>query len=104
MNKKFIIQIIVIVAAFGGAGFVLYNGLFKQDSSTAVPVAATSATNQQSILPYGNAMDLDGVLYQKNLQYNLVAFPVLDPNGEVGLPENKLITPVVTAPATPAKK
>jgi hypothetical protein len=103
MNNKFIIQIIIIVGAFVGAGFVLYNGLFKQNGQPAAPISAAAAS-QQNILPYGSTMDLDGVLYQRNLQYNLVAFPVLDPNAEVGVPENKLITPLVTAPATPAKK
>ena len=101
MNKKFIIQIVVIIIAFGGAGLVLYNGLFKSSGTGTAPVAPAAA--QQSILPYGTAMDFDAVLYQHNLQYNVVSYPVLNADSEVGIPVEKLITPIITAPA-PAKK
>jgi len=92
MNKKLIIQIIVIVAAFAGAGVVLYNGLFK--SSAGLPVASTAGATQQNILPYGTSMDFNSVLYQRNLQYNIVAFPVLNPSTDVGIPQDQLITPL----------
>ncbi len=103
MNKKFIIQLVVIVGAFGGAGLVLYNGLFKQGGGGAQTPAVVPAATQESILPYGTSMDFNAVLKQRNLQYNLVAFPVLAPDSEVGIPPSALITPTVSTPP-PVKK
>ena len=86
INKKTIIQIVVIVVAFGGSGLVLYNGYFKNkaDSLAAVQnsqgvmsgdlgnsgVAATGGSSQQ-ILPYGASLDFDKVFKKRILKFSL---------------------------------
>jgi hypothetical protein len=100
MNKKTIIQLVIIIVFFSASGFVLYNGLFKkktgtlpaQDFLTASGFDAT-ATN---LLPQGGELDFDRVLKKQNLQYGVISFPRLDPK-EVGIPQEQLIT----APASP---
>lgn len=99
MNKKTIIQIIVIVCAFGAAAVVLYNGFFKNGNQAAfssVVQNSDSAQKIQQVLPYGNSLDFDLILYQKQLQYHLVDYPKLDPKSEVGIPQSNLITPLTT--------
>ena len=111
MNKKLIIQIIVIVVAFGGAGLVLYNGLFKGSSSqTASTAVSTDAGSQESILPYGSSYGFPGtdkdygkVLKRNNLLYNLALFPKMDLS-EVGILVTNLITPLPPQTDLSAKK
>jgi hypothetical protein len=107
MNKKKLIQLVVILACFGGSGFVLYNGLVKKSPSSAVPVVlptgntdafnqtaqALSGTATEKLLPYGNSLDFTKVFSKINLKFGLTIYPKLDPNSEVGVPENQLIKP-----------
>lgn len=94
MNKKLIIQIVVIVIAFGASGIVLYNGFFKNGSSQpALGSAQTSAGDQsQAILPYGSTLDFS-ILKKQDLQFGTVQYPKVDP-ALVGIPENQLIKPI----------
>ncbi len=109
MNKKPIIQILIIVCAFGGSALVLYNGLFKGNSypSPALDPAGNmgSQTNVEKILPYGETMDFKGVLEKQNLQFGILEYPKLDPGKEVGISEQQLITPPPTlTPSSPKPK
>jgi hypothetical protein len=96
MDRKKIIQVVVIIIAFGGSGFVLYNGLYR-------PKAAPDAVNLLSpaamvapspvaqgtgndLLPYGKgkvssafSSDMDG----HNFQFDAVFFPTLNTTTEV---------------------
>jgi len=48
MDRKKIIEIIIIVVAFGGSGFVLYNGLYSKPAS---PPENVSAVGLPGALP-----------------------------------------------------
>lgn len=94
MNKKTLIQVVIIICAFAASGIVLYNGLFKNssgvpDSSLTIDLAAST----EKILPYGDKMDIKSAVSQQNLQYGLIQYPKLDPNQEVGIPLQQLIVP-----------
>ncbi len=94
MNKKVIIQIVVIVGAFAAAGLVLYNGLFK-DSSSSVVAPASVAQDNAKILPYGSTLDFNSPLYKRDFQFNSISYDELNPQQEVGLPnDSELITPL----------
>ncbi len=106
MNRKTIIQIAVISVCFGGAGLVLYNGLFKESGSPAPVVSATPAavggpaseSKPENPLPYGDDLrgELKRVLGRNNLQFNSFSYPQLD-NGEVGIPTTDLVKPLPPA-------
>lgn len=108
MNKKQIIQIVVIVGAFGLAGFVLYSGLLKDKlsssstSNTAIKLPGTNSTSTSSqtvqsskdILPYGDKLNFS-ILNDSNgpqFQFDQIAYPKLNSSQEVGINENNLIT------------
>ncbi len=102
MNKKTIIQLVVILAGFIGSAFVLYNGLFKNRSEPPSQPAIISNLSEgefqtgeiatDKILPYGN--ELDFLILQKNRQeYGIIKYPKLDPEWEVGISENQLVKP-----------
>lgn len=110
-NKKQIIQISVIVVAFLAAGYILYSGgLFGSNatwhgSSASLSVGAGlgpglgAGQSSGDVLPYGNILqdpkDFDKVINHNRFQYDLIQYPKLDPQNEVGVPENS----VITAPA-----
>ena len=98
MNKKTIIQLVIIVVAFGAAGLVLYNGLFKSNSSAPQTgmfggISQSTSTPAQSILPYGSTLDFSKVLDPNRFQYNQISYPLLDPQNDVGIPPGNLIAP-----------
>lgn len=95
MNKKVIIQIVIIVGAFGAAGFVLYNGLFKSDS-TVPAMGIISVKDNEKILPYGSSLDFKNNLFKRDFQFGSMSYPKVDPN-EVGVPDSSLISPSDTA-------
>ncbi|HVY67434.1 MAG TPA: hypothetical protein VHA30_00850 [Patescibacteria group bacterium] len=102
MNKKVAIEIAVIVAAFGGAGIVLYNGFFAQKAAP-VPAAglladSNATSTRQGILPYGPNLDFS-VLGQQNLHFGQFSYPQLNAN-DYGVPQNSLIIPAVSAPGS----
>jgi hypothetical protein len=95
MNKKTIIQIVIIVGAFAASGMVLYNGLFKNstpDLSLSASDGAAGAGSNEKILPYGDKLDFKTVLEKQNLQFDIVDYPKLDPQAEVGVDLGNLIT------------
>ena len=109
LNKKTIIQIIIIIVAFGGSGFLLYNSMFKKQTapaSLALPTGIATgmptavATAEGKILPYGNTLNFDAVLNKQNLIFGIITYPKLDPGQEVGVSEEDLIkvTPKQTVP------
>lgn len=91
MNKKTIIQLVVIIGAFLGAGLVLYNGLFKDSiRPTSSSSSMTTAQGNQNILPYGDSLDFS-VLDKQNLLYKQMEYPKLDAKNDFGIPEDELI-------------
>lgn len=91
MNKKTIIQLVIIIGAFLGAGLVLYNGLFKGSVRPEVDDSMAKVKNSQAILPYGETLDFT-VLKKQDLLYKLVEYPKLDPSSDFGISEDDLIT------------
>ncbi len=92
MDKKKLIQIIVIIVAFGGSGVVLYNGLYKGSapppaavSVSALPASGVAAGAANPLLPYGGKLDFTGILYKQGLQYDAIFFPTLNTSTEVGI-------------------
>lgn len=93
MNKKLVIQLIVISGAFIGAGVILYNGFFKNDQRSALVQSLTSLGGGQApgaILPYGNNLDFS-ILNSRVLYYNQVTYPKLESKDEYGISEEDLI-------------
>lgn len=106
MNKKTIIQVIIIILCFGGAGFVLYNGMFKKNGSTAEVLPATvmngnnskeaSNLNDREVLPYGPLNDdaFDKVLKKQKFNFGGQNYPKLDPGSDLGVWEDRLVPPL----------
>ncbi len=94
MDRKLIIQISIIVVAFGAAGIIFYNGFVKTNRVAVPAETATSAVvvDQQTVLPYGPGLDFS-LLHNQNQQYNIVTYPKLDPSQQVGVPLGNLIVP-----------
>lgn len=106
MNKKTIIQIVVIVCAFGAAGYVLYSGLVKKAPVPAMPIGGPAQSQQASApvnVPKVDGVSLDEqfkVLSKNGLQYGIVTYPQLSTD-EVGVPLKSLVKPLPSP--TPAK-
>lgn len=94
MNKKVVIQLIIIIGAFTGAGIVLYNGLFKDNSSPVNVVENLSAGSNEKILPYGSKFDFNTDFFKRNFKFNSISYPQVDSQNEVGIPEQSLIAPL----------
>lgn len=99
MSKKQIFQIAVIVLAFAASAWVLYNGLFKNDTKvsslkgpnlTGSGAVGSSDKALEKILPYGDTLDFNGVLNKQNLRFGVLDYPKLN-KFEVGIPESSLI-------------
>jgi hypothetical protein len=88
MDKKKIIEIVIVVVAFGGSAFVLYNGFFKNQ---AVPPAAVTAggsvPSAAAILPYGSKMDFAPLSPSSPhpFVFGAVSYPALNASSEVGV-------------------
>jgi len=100
MNKKTLIQIIVIVGCFVGSGVVIYNGLFKKTPPSITDVSTSGVTSQPSdeeaILPYGSKLDFDSVFNKKNkFIYGKLDYPKLNYSLDVEIDEKMLIKPAV---------
>ena len=98
MNRKTIIQLVIIIAAFGGAGVVLYNGFFSSpEPDVSVSTTQSGAVSQSpgAILPYGSSLNLE-IFHSKalaNFQFTPSTYPKLNPQGDVGkTPISSLIT------------
>ena len=94
MSKKNIIQLVIIIAAFGAAGIVLYNGFFanKGPSSPATSVVA-AVQSPQDILPYGGDNFDFSVLTKRPFVFNEISYQTVDAGTEVGiLPPDSMIS------------
>jgi flagellar basal body-associated protein FliL len=101
MNKKQIIQIIIIIVVFSAAGLILYNGLFKNKNDAALLEDSGSPATQgqpQELLPNGNTLDF-GPLSSQNFYYNQVDYPKLDPSSDYGIPDSSLFPPPPLPPS-----
>jgi hypothetical protein len=102
MNKKTIIQLVIIVVAFGAAGLVLYNGFYGNNNAPVQPAGGIpSLPTAQEILPYGKTLDFSKALDPNRFQYNQINYSQLDPQNEVGISQDSLIVPPPVA--QPAK-
>jgi hypothetical protein len=91
MNKKTIIQIVIIIVAFGAAGLVLYNGFFNSNNSAGLSAAPVQSATTQNIFPYGETLDFSRALDFNRFQYNQIVYPQLDPQKDVGISQDSLI-------------
>ena len=92
MSKKVILQLVVIIAAFGAAAYVLYNGFNKTSVLVTVPVNSEAAVQTpQAILPYGGEPFNFNFLNSRPFVYDQIQYQNLDPSGEVGIPVSNLI-------------
>ena len=112
MNKKKLIQIIVVIVCFAASGVVIYNGLFAKKQNNApsevlgLPGASkdlVSTLNTEKLLPYGENLKLDEtlnriILNNQRLRYGLMTFPELNPSTDVGMPVDQMIKPNVVVP------
>jgi hypothetical protein len=107
MNKK-TIEIIIIVVMFSGAGFVLYNGFFKNSTPPINPLAINplstgvgdSPIPSAGTLPITGKFNFDFLTKQKlNYEFEVVK---VDPEKEVGKNVNDLVKPTPAPDAKPA--
>ena len=104
MNKKTLIEIVVVVLGFIGTAYVLYTGLFSGGASA--PTPTTSPITAQNILPYGDTFDYQKIddLKNQNFQFGAVPYPVLNAGTEVGKASlSDLMKNTASSPATPGK-
>lgn len=103
MNRKSIIQIVVVVICFGASAMVLYKGFFKEEAVTApfsmggalgTQPGATAAAEASNPLPYGDDLsgELKKALNRNGLRYDYYSYPKLNPS-EVGIPVTDLVRP-----------
>lgn len=104
MNRKTLIEIIIIVICFGGVAWLLYNRFFASSGVPANPSeqADLSAKNPADVAdPFLYGDDLSGeltrVLGRNSLQYGQLSYPIMDPK-DVGIPVIDLVKP------TPSEK
>lgn len=99
MNKKSIIQIVVIVICFGAAGMVLYNGFFKSSGSDLAGSASVVSgdVKKEPILPFGSLTEssLLNAFKKPKLLFGQQEYPKLEPGFDIGINEEELITPIV---------
>lgn len=96
-NKKQIIQIVIIIAAFAGAFFVLYsNGLFGGGgASSASGSGAQASQTLEPILPYGPNLIFESAINPELFDYNQITLPKVSQT-EIGQQVNSLIQPIPT--------
>ncbi len=92
MQKKNIIQILVIAVCFLISGIVLYKGLFQGGSA---PELATEGANVQNeeILPQGASFDIDKAFKNSSFNFKQVNFPKIDLDNDLGTAEQDLVIP-----------
>jgi hypothetical protein len=95
MNKKTMIELVIVVVAFGAAGLVLYNGIFSAGNDAALQseAARNAPAGQQDILPYGTALNFDDAVNPSRFQYNQMSYPQVD-KSEIKKPISDFVTPL----------
>jgi hypothetical protein len=101
MNKKGLIQLVVIVACFSASAIVIYNNFIKKPDIAAIPFTAPNgspavANINDPLLPNGNTFDLEK-LKNSSLRFNLIDYPTLQYPTEVGVDELSVIKPLKLA-------
>jgi len=92
------IELVIVVIAFGGAGFVLYNGFFNTGDNAALQAEMPVGTSTlQDILPYGADLNFSAAINSVRFQYNQLQYPQVDPKTEVGISAENLIPPASQA-------
>jgi hypothetical protein len=98
MNKKSIIQIVIIVICFGVAGMVLYNGFFKGPSSdlTTSVNPVSGGAKKEPILPFGSLTEssLVNAFKKPKFLFGQQEYPKLEPGFDIGIREEDLIKPL----------
>jgi hypothetical protein len=104
MNKK-TIQILVIVAAFGGSGWLVYSNFFKSPSAgpvlpgltTGVGVTASSSSQVSSGLEPSLGGPMDFTILRKNgLEYGF-RYPKLATTTDIGVELTEILKPQLAA-------
>ncbi len=90
MNKKVIIQIVVIVGAFAAAGFVLFNGLNNNRTTAPSSAGTVSEKDDTKILPHGETLNFKSDLFKQGFQFDTISYPKVE-SSEVGTPGSSLI-------------
>lgn len=98
MNRKSIIQIVVIVICFGGAAFVIYNGFFKDQNSGGDSVIQSVDNSNQALenpFPFGDDLsgELKKVLSKNRLEHNTFVYPQIKET-EIGIFSDEFIKPL----------
>ncbi len=108
MNKKTVIQIVVVVCAFSGSGIVLYKGFFRNSRPPNVisltagpggsgaglrPAQAAAGKSIDKILPNGASLDLD-VLKRPRVEYGLRPEKNTVSEPEIGISQFELVVPL----------
>jgi hypothetical protein len=108
MNKKSVIQIVVISIAFIASGVVLYKGFFSGSGNAGAPIvplgiiagSGTSTVSSENVLPYGPTFDyakIDDLEKKMHFKFGVISYPVLSTSTEVGKPSAAdLMIPPVT--------
>lgn len=104
MERKKLIEIAIVVVAFGATGVVLYNGFFKKSSTVRVPAVqvapgvasgvapgAVSGPDTGVILPFGSKLDFDEILTKRKFDFGAIVPPKLDPAADIGIPTQSLV-------------
>jgi hypothetical protein len=101
MNKKTMIELVIVVVAFGASGLVLYNGIFSGNNNSALqPANSNSTSSQEDILPYGSGLNFDDAIKPSQFIYNKMQYPQVD-KSEIGIPPQNLVLPLpVVVPAS----
>ncbi len=101
LDKKTIIQLVVVVACFGGSAWVLLGYFSNARPVVNIPSAGTatggtgaSVNTNQAILPAGSSFDLPASIKKSGLNFTGKQYPKLDPKTDLGVNEKEFIKPV----------
>lgn len=98
MDKKNLIQLIVVGVAFLASGLILYNSFFKSASplATSAPAAGVASATPASVLPYGSNFDYQQIdnLQKQGFEFGQIQYPVVSTSTEVGKTTADLIIPL----------
>lgn len=101
MNKKNLIQIVVIVFCLAASAIVIYNNFFKKpELPPGVGVPAATASNEP-ILPNGTVLDFTPV-EKPSFNFQLLDYPKLSYPDEVGVDQGQMLKSILPPkPANP---
>lgn len=97
MNKKNIIQVLIIFACFVASGIVIYNNFLKKEELPSFSVGQVEKVGQKQdgqILPQGATFDLKSVEDSK-LRFNLIDYPKVSLPSDIGLDTQNILKPLV---------